>query len=1371
MCATAAAALMLQPLGAYAAATTIAPTLAEIPIQGLNPAKPNVMFTLDDSGSMDFEFLPDYTAFVDTGVYHCRDGFGPKPPATGKSCGGGTAQPGSGYVFSQYDPPVRSSAYNGIYYDPKVVYNAGVKVDGTLLPCESTDTTCGSPWTLVYDNGFAFYSAAGLQATNSGTKINLAAAWTTATGSAPAGYPDTVWCWRSPSSSDKLTAIPPALGGTGTGNVCRLNGIPYPAGVTPLPLPTFTTPSVAAGYNYPNAIDPATGAATPACAAGTKCLFTFPAKITGNPYYYTVSKVEFCPAQNAAGWGTGACTDLLVPKTNQYVRYGGGAFNPQAFTRVDIRPSTNTFVVNGLDVGTTLNVGGGFGVVTVPVAMANFSKWYAFNRTRLLAMKTAGGLAFSSYVDSNQMNAGFHSLHEAANAVIGGFLNIKNFDNAQATQWFTNFYTANANGGTPLPDAVWRIGQYFSNAMPVTGLPSSGANKAVDPLASGTGKCENNYHLLSTDGYWNAPLATAAASTLTPKDQDRTVPSLAYLPGQTGFTPGAQFPGGYWEGPTATDSYLADLAMKYWINDIRPTIPNDKIKDAIAPWQHVVLYGLAIGARGSIRYTGNQATDLAAIIAGTKNWTVANPNPIDGTNQSDPAAIDDLWHATFNSRGKYFNAQNALELAEDLATSLADFTDVEGSATPVGLTGAQIVTGKSFAYQTKYEKGWWGNVNKYKLNDDGSVPVDANNRPINPLWNVCNPADNPNCVRGAAEQVEAQAAVVGMVKGWDVNRKIVTMNDSTAVPFRLNKLSTAQQNSLIKGWTDAGITPAPTQQQVLDFLRGDPSNEGLGNPKLRERVDQQGNHHVLGDFVLSAPVPVGPPSLPYDDAGNPGYTAFKTSKASRTPMVYVGGNDGMLHALLDSEDNTDPNRGKETWAYVPQVLFSGGDPNDTGHGLTAKFSLGALAFRSGGIPRFAHKSYVNWTPRIWDVDLKNTSGSAATDPDWRTLLVGGLGAGGRAVYALDVTVPVALTDSEDDIVNAKKVLWEFNNTNTSPKGDPNLGYVFDAPTLVKAGSYGWVALVASGYNNADGHGYLFVLNPRTGELLKKLSLPSDGGTALKPVGLGQIRAFVKSRKNPIVLQVYGGDLQGRVWRFDLSNANPALWPTTAVLFATLKDATAKAQPVTTGIRIEIDQSNNTDRYLFIGTGKMLDQPDLADNSVISTMYVIRDGTVDAPDMPPAGGYTRAALLPVDGTCTGTPASPCTGAPVTRGWYQDGEDASWKIITDPFADLSVAAFAFSFPAADPCDLLSATLFARSIAGGNSVLQDAGGVLQPSIAIDAGVAGVTLVQGVNVDGSMPVKALITTMTGEVYTYGIAIPGAAGTKHRVSWRLLNP
>jgi hypothetical protein len=70
----------------------------------------------------------------------------------------------------------------------------------------------------------------------------------------------------------------------------------------------------------------------------------------------------------------------------------------------------------------------------------------------------------------------------------------------------------------------------------------------------------------------------------------------------------------------------------------------------------------------------------------------------------------------------------------------------------------------------------------------------------------------------------------------------------------------------------------------------------------------------------------------------------------------------------------------------------------------------------------------------------------------------------------------------------------------------------------------------------------------------------------------------------------------------------------------------------------------------------------------------------------------------------------------------------------------------------------------------VLQDSGGVVQPSIAIDAGITGVTLVQGVNADGSMPVKALITTMTGQVYTYGIVVPGAAGTRHRVSWRLLN-
>ena len=362
-------------------------------------------------------------------------------------------------------------------------------------------------------------------------------------------------------------------------------------------------------------------------------------------------------------------------------------------------------------------------------------------------------------------------------------------------------------------------------------------------------------------------------------------------------------------------------------------------------------------------------------------------------------------------------------------------------------------------------------------------------------------------------------------------------------------------------------------------------------------------------------------------SANPGYNAFKSAKASRAAAVYVGANDGMLHAF----DDTVANGGKETWAYVPAALFTNGDPNDSAHASSPAFQLGALAFRRGGIPLHSHKFYVNATPRVADVDFANTNTSTPpqTGNDWRTILVGGLGAGGRAVYALDVTNPVAapppVVSSDTETTAAARVLWEYT--------EANLGYVYDAPTLAKTYAYGWVVLVASGYNNPGGKGFLYVLNPKSplksGQLLKKIALPGDTGTDLSPTGLGTIRAFTASRQNPYALQAYGGDLKGNVWRFDLSNPDPNLW--SAAKIATLKDASNVAQPITSGVRIEIDQNNNVDRYLFVGTGKLLDQPDLTDTSVTNTLYVIKDGNRTTPEPAPATPYSRSNLSPVNGT--------------------------------------------------------------------------------------------------------------------------------------------
>ena len=1269
-----AATLAFQPVAV--SAVTITQTLAEVPLQGLNPVKPNIMFTMDDSGSMGWDFLPDYVAYVASGIAHCRDAI---------QCGGATGVPGSGYQFSQYDPPVRSNSYNGVFYDRTASYRPGKKADGTDIPCEGSDITCAAPWTAVYNNGFAGYPGA-----NTGTVIDLTTA-----------YPDTVWCWKTgPTAAEKQTADT-------DGSVCRRNGRPYGL----VTISGNTTPAITAGYNYPNS--------SVTCVGTQKCKFVNPFTVNGSPYYYVISQVQFCSAKDAAGWGTSPCVSQWDPTTYKYVRYGTGpaTFDPQAFTRVDIKSSG--FLVNG---ASAANPSGR----TYAQEMSNLAIWYSFYRTRILSMKAASGIAFSA-LDQNS-RVGFHTLWE--NSTL--FTNVKDFTTANKQTWLTNVYKVNPNNGTSLPDAMWRIGELFSGNLGATGLPG-----ATDPLDAVTGKCQPNFHLMSTDGYWNSTLSYASRG-----NDDLTVPALANLPGATGLTPGTQFPRPYYEGPTATSNSLADLAMYYWIRDIRPGIA-DKVKDSLAPWQHVNVYGLSIGARGTISYPNG----INNITSGTQNWPPA-------TGAGGPEAVDDLWHAAINSRGKYFNANNAQQLAESIVSALADFTDQSGTGTAVGLGGSQLSVSNQYAYKTSYEAGIWGDVKKYAIDiATGVLPVDVNGNPLNaPLWS-------------AAAQLDTQAAVSGAINGWDTQRRIVTLNDSTltAVPFRLTNLSAAQQTSLTSGWSI--VASPPTQQAVLNFLRGDKSNEGVNTTSFRTRS------HILGDIVYSAAVPVGAPSAPFMDTGisgspNPGYNAFKLAKALRSPAVYVGSNDGMLHAFND----TPTNGGKENWAYIPKAIFSGGDPNDTAHTATATFQLGGLAFRRGGIPLYAHKFYVNATPRVWDVDFANTNTSTPPQSgnDWRTVLVGGLGAGGRAVYALDVTDPIGppppAVSADTETSAAAKVLWEFTET--------NLGYVYDAPTLVKTHAYGWVALVASGYSNPGGKGFLYVLNPnaasKAGQLLKKIPLPLDAGTDAGPTDLTTIRAFTSSRQNPYVLQAYGGDVKGNVWRFDLSNPDATQWK--AEKIATLKDANGNPQAITTGVRIEIDQNNNVDRYLFVGTGKLLDQPDLVDTSVINTFYVIKDGTWTVPEPAPAVPYSRANLTALTGSSIGGLGA----APIGRGWYQDGIDGSFKINTDVYADVNVAVYGFSKPSPDPClGVLASTLYARDLTTGNSLLLSGSGSVVASIDIAGGIAGVTLVQAdpSATSAAPPILVQVTTMSGQVQSIPVSISGAVTTKHRVAWGLVAP
>ena len=260
------------------------------------------------------------------------------------------------------------------------------------------------------------------------------------------------------------------------------------------------------------------------------------------------------------------------------------------------------------------------------------------------------------------------------------------------------------------------------------------------------------------------------------------------------------------------------------------------------------------------------------------------------------------------------------------------------------------------------------------------------------------------------------------------------------------------------------------------------------------------------------------PFANYDDAG---YSSFKTSQDSRTRMLFQGANDGMLHAFVAAT-------GAESWAFVPNLVLS---------------KLNNLSRKPG----FTHQYTVDGSPVSSDVDFKNVDGATGGGTDWRTILVGGLGTGGRGYYALNITNPVATSEADAKA----KVLWEFPNsvTNATARSAAtlNVGYSFGEPIIVKTVANGWVVLVSSGFNNGtnagdsggDGLGHLCVLNPKTGDLIKDIPTPGCSTTpAANPCGFAKMSAYVD---NSDVVNtgdyVYGGDLYGKVWRFDLSGNN------------------------------------------------------------------------------------------------------------------------------------------------------------------------------------------------------------------------------------------
>lgn len=444
-------------------------------------------------------------------------------------------------------------------------------------------------------------------------------------------------------------------------------------------------------------------------------------------------------------------------------------------------------------------------------------------------------------------------------------------------------------------------------------------------------------------------------------------------------------------------------------------------------------------------------------------------------------------------------------------------------------------------------------------------------------------------------------------------RKIATYSGSAGTPFQWPDLTAAQRSKL---HTPASPPGPADGAAVLQYLRGDRSQEGT---VYRRRA------HLLGDIVNAEPVFVGKPIANYADAG---YAEFKAAQAARAGMVYQGANDGMLHAF-------NAKNGTEEWAYVPSLVIG---------------SLNKLSRKDG----FAHRFYVDGTPTTGDADFANTSSATGNaKPDWHTVLVGGLRKGGNGYYALDITNPAA----DDEASVAAEVLWEFPNAETPATVIPHIGYSYGKPVIVKTEQYGWVVLLSSGYNNGldtsgDGKGYLFVLDAKTGALIKEI--PTSAGSVASPSGLAQISAYVEDGNTDAKTDyVYGGDLLGNIWRFQLKGPK-AQWKATKL--ATLVDDDGKAQPITTAPELgKIDDV----RMVYVGTGQYLAAGDAA-NTDPQSVYGLKD------DLATQISPLRSNLVRQTVTVTGDKLSATTHAvdlASKKGWFFDYPSKGERSYTD------------------------------------------------------------------------------------------------------------
>jgi type IV pilus assembly protein PilY1 len=441
---------------------------------------------------------------------------------------------------------------------------------------------------------------------------------------------------------------------------------------------------------------------------------------------------------------------------------------------------------------------------TQAAELQNIGNWYTYARTRTKVAKSGAGEAFSSM--GSGVRVGFDTIWNENEFPIpvsgndnGVFIGTNSGDN-RAT-WYDRLYAAGASGSTPLLGALRRAGESFKDT---SAKGPWGPETDTNQLS-----CRQNFAILTTDGYWNSTSGYGDDEKV--GDADYTAGPTITDPKGASWTYNVANPykdnlqtcgkKGCTSGGTVADT-LADVAMAYWKNDLRPEtdMPNNVPSSNADPafWQHMVTFGVSIGLKGTLNPSKGT---LDAITEGTQHW----PNPI--TN-SGAERIDDLWHATVNGRGSFVVASNPDEFTKGLLDALETVAARLGSASNVTANSTSFAS-DTRVYQASYVSGkWTGELSAYVATDAGV-------------------ADDPSWT--AADKVTA------------TGRNVYTWNGTAGASFP----TTAQIAALDQ--TSRKLSPVSGADNAA-YIKGDQSKEGTEAGQLRVRDT------LLGDIVDSSPM-------------------------------------------------------------------------------------------------------------------------------------------------------------------------------------------------------------------------------------------------------------------------------------------------------------------------------------------------------------------------------------------------------------------------------------------------------------------------------------------------------------------------------------